>query len=102
MFLFIGVFGLTLGPLTWIYISETVEPKYVPFATAVNWVGASLVIVLFPIIKENVLHGNPFIAFVFFASCLFLTLVIFRIFLLETKDKNQRQIREEYASVKIC
>jgi hypothetical protein len=102
MFLFIGVFGLTLGPLTWIYISETVEPKYVPFATALNWAGASLVIVMFPIIKENFLHGNPFIAFVFFASCCFFTLVISRIFLLETKDKTQRQIREEYANIKCC
>ena len=100
MFLFIGSFGLTLGPLTWICISEMVEPKYVPFATALNWVACSSVVIMFPIIKDNYLNGNPYIAFIFFGSCCFLTVVISRIFMLETKDKTQRQIREEYSNFK--
>lgn len=100
MFLFIGSFGLTLGPLTWICISETVEPKFVPFPTALNWTTSSLVIIMFPIIKDNVLHGNPYIAFIFFGGCCFMTFVISRMFMLETKDKTQREILEEYANFK--
>lgn len=46
-----AVFGLTLGPLPWVYIAETVEPSKVAYASAANWIGCSLVVTLFPIIK---------------------------------------------------
>jgi SP family xylose:H+ symportor-like MFS transporter len=48
---FMACFGLTLGPVVWIYLPEVAQPKILSFATAVNWASCSLVMLLFPIIK---------------------------------------------------
>jgi len=48
---FMANFGLSLGPVVWLYIPEIVQPSIVPYSTLVNWGGASLVMLLFPIIK---------------------------------------------------
>ena len=96
LFFFMGVFGLTLGPISWLYISETIEPKYMPIATCANWCSSSLVILLFPIIKQNVLGGNPGLLFVFFTCWSIAAFIVNRFFLLETKDKTQLQIKLEY------
>ena len=50
LILYMVTFGASLGPIVWMYIPEVVDPKIVPFATAVNWFSGSLVIILFPII----------------------------------------------------
>ena len=49
---FMACFGLTLGPVVWIYLSEVAQPKILSFATAANWGTCSLVMFLFPIIKK--------------------------------------------------
>ena len=54
LFLYMAVFGVSLGPVVWLYIPEIVQPKIVPFSTATNWITCSMVIILFPIMKENV------------------------------------------------
>ncbi len=54
-FCFMGVFGLFLGPVIWLYIPEIVEPSTVALTTAANWVSASLLLILFPILTEHVL-----------------------------------------------
>lgn len=59
-------------------------------------------VTLFPIIKENVLGGDPTLLFAFFTLWSFASLIVNRFFLLETKDKTQQQIREEYSNYKIC
>ena len=48
-----AVFGLSLGPVVWLYIPEIVQPRIVPFSTATNWIIASIVIILFPILTDN-------------------------------------------------
>jgi MFS transporter, SP family, xylose:H+ symportor len=49
--IFMANFGLSLGPVVWLYIPEIVQPSIIPYSTLVNWGGASLVMLLFPIIK---------------------------------------------------
>ena len=49
---FMACFGLTLGPVVWIYLPEVAQPKILSFATAANWGTCSLVMLLFPIIKK--------------------------------------------------
>lgn len=56
LFLYMGVFGISLGPVVWLYIPEIVQPNVVPFSTAANWISCALVISLFPIITKNVLN----------------------------------------------
>lgn len=68
LFLYMAVFGLSLGPVVWLYIPEIVQPKIVPYSTASNWISASLVIILFPIMTEDILNGNPGVLFVFFTA----------------------------------
>ena len=50
LFLFMAVFGLSLGPVVWLYIPEIVQPRIVPYSTASNWISASIVIICFPIL----------------------------------------------------
>ena len=57
--MYVAIFGLSLGPIVWLYIPEIVQPKIVPFSTATNWICASFVVILFPILTENVLDKNP-------------------------------------------
>lgn len=49
--IFMANFGLSLGPVVWLYIPEIVQPNIIPFSTGINWAGAALVMLLFPIIK---------------------------------------------------
>lgn len=48
------VFGLTLGPVVWLYIPEIVPPKVVPLATAMYWFGCAFCIIVAPIITHTV------------------------------------------------
>lgn len=48
--LFMIIFGLTLGPITWLYVPEIIPASMVPFATADNWAAATIVYSTIPII----------------------------------------------------
>lgn len=50
---FMTCFGLTLGPVVWIYLSEIAQPNILSLAIAANWVTCSLVMLFFPIIKKQ-------------------------------------------------
>jgi hypothetical protein len=67
MCIFMTVFGLTLGPIVWLYIPEIVEPNVIPYSTMTNLFGAALCILTFPLIPKD-FQGYPFLFF--FAWCL--------------------------------
>jgi len=46
-------FGLTLGPIVWMYIPEIVQASFLPYSTMMNWAGSAVCILLFPIIKAT-------------------------------------------------
>jgi len=71
MFVFVAVFSMTLGPVVWLYIEDVLPPQEIPIATSANWLSASLVIILFPIIVERALGGRPELLFVFFTCWCF-------------------------------
>lgn len=50
---FMTCFGLTLGPVVWIYLSEIAQPNILSLATAANWGTCSIVMLFFPIIKKQ-------------------------------------------------
>jgi MFS family permease len=93
LFLYMGVFGISLGPIVWLYIPEIVEAKVIPFSTATNWITASMIIILFPILTENVLNNNPSALFAVFAAWCFGSFVLQMKFVVETKDKPEKVIR---------
>ncbi len=88
LFFYMAVFGLSLGPVVWLYIPEIVQPRIVAYSTTSNWICASLVIILFPIITDNVLDKNPGILFLFFTVWCICSVVFNYFFVLETKDKT--------------
>ena len=47
-----GNFGISLGPVVWLYIPEIVQANIIPFSTGVNWAAAACCMLLFPIIKD--------------------------------------------------
>lgn len=53
MCIFMVFFGITLGPLTSLYVLEIVEPKIVPYATMTNLLGATANILIFPLIPKG-------------------------------------------------
>jgi hypothetical protein len=88
MFLFIIDFGFTIGPIAWIYIPEIVEPNVIPYSTTMSWISSSIVIVLFPILTEDYLNGNPAVLFAFSTVWCLGSAIINYFFILETKDKT--------------
>lgn len=92
--LFMANFGLTLGPVVWVYLPEIVQPSILPFATATNWGTASLIMLLFPVIKERLPNKNPALLFVFFAIWCGGAFFFNKKFLIETRNKTEKQIAE--------
>lgn len=52
LFLYMAMFSISLGPVVWLYIPEVIQPKIIPFTTAMNWTSAALVIFLFPVVTN--------------------------------------------------
>lgn len=88
MYFFLTIFGATLGPVSWLYISEIVQPQIFSKAVAVIWVFSALTVFLFPVIEENVFDGDPSFLFLFFAVYCVYSLVVNHFCLVETKDKT--------------
>jgi MFS family permease len=88
LFAFMLFFGFSLGPVVWLYIPEIVQPNIVPYSTASNWIGASFVVILFPIISDGLFDGNPKVLFAVFTIWCFASVIFNHFFVVETKDKQ--------------
>lgn len=91
LIIFMGNFGLSLGPVVWLYIPEVLEPSRVPISTAFNWASSSLIVITFPILnnilkKDN--HERP--QFLFFGYAILSTIGFFitQKYAIETKGKT--------------
>ena len=102
MIVFMANFGLSFGPIPWLYIPEIVEPKIIPFSTMTNLIGATICIMVFPLIKNALPEKNPAYLFLMFLIWCFMALFVNWKFMLETKDKPREQIFKEYKKIKIC
>jgi hypothetical protein len=69
-------FPLTIGPVAWIFTAETVPPKIVSYSNVMTWIGATIVLFLFPILTSKVFNNNPAALFYFFAAWSLLALII--------------------------
>jgi len=95
------VFGATLGSTLWLYTAEICEPSYIILATAITWIFASIIIILFPILKNMVEKQSPVYLFLFFFIWTALSFIVNHKVLLETKGKTLHQIQEEYMKMKL-
>ena len=83
-----GNFGVSLGPVVWLYIPEIVEPEIIPFSTLANWTAASVVVITFPILSKA--FGTPVPLFIFFAVWSYTSVWVNRRWLVETQNKNEK------------
>jgi len=90
---YIVAFGISLGPIVWIYVAEILPDLGVSLAALANWSCAVLVIQTFPLLQE---WTNARVSFgVFLVSCI-AGLVFVTVWVKETKDKTNSQIIEMY------
>ena len=77
------IFGLTIGPVVWLYVPEILPTKMVPLATALNWTGCSLCVVVPPIVIAKM--GTPYLIFLILGAIELLLFVPNCLFIKETK-----------------
>lgn len=92
--IFMANFGLSLGPIVWLYIPEIVEPEVVPFSTLSNWASAAIVMILFPIMIDKLGNSGPL--FLFFALWSLASFCLNQRLVIETKGKTEKQIYSEF------
>lgn len=94
-------FGMTIGPVTWLYASEVLDPELIPYGVIANRFTAFLSIMLFPIITNNLLDGDCSILFLFFGILMYFYYKFCKQNLIETKGKEEKEIRKEIKSINI-
>ncbi len=82
MIIFMGNYGVTIGGVSFVLISEIVEPRYISWTLVFIWLSAFIVMFLFPIINGRVLGNNPAVLFYFFACWTFLAFIVNHKFLI--------------------
>jgi hypothetical protein len=87
LFLYLLIYGLTYAPVMWIWVSEALLPHTIGYAIMINWGGAAIVMIFFPILLEILPGRNPAYIFLFFGIFLTFSLLVTNKFMLETKDK---------------
>jgi MFS family permease len=89
---YIVIFELSLGPLTWIYLTEIMTGKGLSIGVAVNLILTVIAALITPILFAN-FHGWVFIVCAGFCLlCFFFCLFLLK----ETKDLSEKQIAALY------
>jgi sugar porter (SP) family MFS transporter len=91
----IGIYALTLAPVTWVILSEIfpnrVRGAAMAVASSALWIASTLLVLLFPLIKSWI-HISG--AFWLYAAICFLGFFFIRANLPETKGKSLEEIEE--------
>ena len=91
--LFMISYGVTIGPIIWLYVPEVIPAKYVPVATSMNWLGCAICIIASPYIINAV--GSPYPVFFGFAGITLFLFMFNASILVESKGKTRKQILEK-------
>ena len=60
------IFGMTYGPILWIWLAEALQPRQMGYAILANWLGSAITAALYPVAKETA--PNQGYIFFFFAG----------------------------------
>lgn len=99
-FIFMIMFGLSQGPLIFLYVPQIVDPKFISIATFANWATAAVISISFPILSNA--FGTPAPIFTFFAVWCFVSLVFNQKVMVETKGKTEKEIYDEFDEIVSC
>ena len=89
-------FGISLGPIVWLYLPEILPEKGVSLAASANWVGCGIIGIGFPIVKNAInIEGT----FLIFLVCCLVALVYMFFCVKETKGKSHEEIEAMFDEV---
>jgi hypothetical protein len=80
------IYGVSLGPVVWLYVPEIIPANIVPMATMMNWFGCSLCVIFSPIVTSMV--GNSYPVFFFYGGLTLIFFIINVFLMVETKGKT--------------
>jgi SP family xylose:H+ symportor-like MFS transporter len=105
--LFIGAFAMSMGPVTWVLLSEMFPNKIrsaaMSIAVAVQWAGNYLVSQSFPIIVESDANArgsgfwNGSLPYVIFIAFIIFLIFFTKKYIIETKGKSLEQLEGIWA-----
>lgn len=103
--LFIASFALSMGPVTWVLLSEMFPNKVrsaaMSLAVAVQWAGNYIVSQSFPVIAESDanINGmwNKSLPYVIFAGCIVILIIFIQKYVIETKGKSLEELEGIWA-----
>lgn len=94
---YIFSFGLSLGPVLFVYLPEILPEKGVGIAIMANWFSCFLIGLLFPIMLEKIdIEG----CFLTFCAITFVGLIFTKFTVLETRSKSKEEIDEMFTDEK--
>jgi len=110
--MFIGSFALSMGPVTWVLLSEMFPNKIrsmaMSIAVAVQWAANYLVSQTFPMIADSEANVSGMwsksLPYVIFSICIIILIVFVNKYVIETKGKSLEQLEavwaEKYGEIK--
>lgn len=88
--IFMISYGLTIGPVVWLYVPEIIPARFVPPATFMNWFGCSICVIVTPFVVEAVNSSYPM--FFFFGGISLIFFVVNYFWVIETKGLTLLEI----------
>ncbi len=97
IYLFIFGYGISLGPIVWLYLAEILPSKGISVATLVVFSSSTSLTFLFPILKDSIGINGLFFLYAslrlqIYLYYSFLGLIFIIIFVKETKSKSKLEI----------
>ena len=99
LYLFEFTFTLSVGGVLYVYVVEILPEEVVPIATIPNWF-CNILISRFTLPLVNKFDIYPI--FMFFYFCSLTGFFIVNVFAVETKNKDEKEIIEEFRDKKCC
>ena len=90
------LFQMSLGSLTFLYISEILPSVGVAFCITANWTAGFLITQFYLSVVEHLGFSTPFF---FFSACCLATGSIFWRWMVETKGRTKSEILQNYAGI---
>ena len=110
--MFIGSFAFSMGPVTWVLLSEmfpnNVRSIAMSIAVALQWGANAFVTFIFPIMAESEANvngvWNKSLPYAFFSVCIIVIIVFTKKYIIETKGKTLEELEgvwaEKYGEIK--
>ena len=87
-FMYNAVYAISVGSMLWIFLPALIQPKLIPVASFMNWVSSAIVLIVFPLLRDELPNQNPGWLFIFFAAYTLFCFVIYSKIVIEIKGKS--------------